>query len=104
MRSLRTTSIHLFFLIFSYMLCFEAQAAAITNLSDQPQIIEVPCRCDSPQVTIAPGETWRLSGKVKIRYHEREFFIGEADEYAIWSSGDFGPQRYHNSGNGHRTR
>lgn len=75
-----------------------AYAAAITNLDDVPQTIELLTFNGYETVVIPPGSTWRVGGKAKVRYHGRELFIEQDMEFAIWKNretgGDLGPQRH----------
>lgn len=79
-------------------LCFAclpagAQAAAVTNLTGEAQTVEVLAAGGYMPQVIAPHATWRLQAKVKLRFKDREYRIGEHEEFAIWKDGTFGPQR-----------
>jgi hypothetical protein len=71
----------------------QAQAAAIVNLSDKPQNIQVNTDGKFEGVTIAPYGKYSVHGKVKIRFQDREITIDKDEEYALWPNGDFGIQR-----------
>lgn len=70
-----------------------AQAAAVTNLADEAQTIEIADGNAWKQVTIAHWETWRSPFDVKVRYRGREFMMHFYEDYAIWKDGTMGPQR-----------
>ncbi|MBY0407748.1 MAG: hypothetical protein K2Q01_08645 [Rickettsiales bacterium] len=70
-----------------------ARAAAITNLTDAPQTVELREGESLTAFSIAPGRTWRVQQKVVVRYQGRENRINEYEEFAIWKDGSFGPQR-----------
>ena len=66
-----------------------AQAAAIANLTEAPQLIAVAGQA----ISIAPGATWRTPGRVVVAWHGHDIAIEDDMEFAIWPGGDFGPQR-----------
>jgi len=70
-----------------------AQAAAVSNLTDSGQLIQIKTADGWKDITIAPGDTWRVYGLAEIRFRERESRIEHNQEFAIWPNGDFGPQR-----------
>jgi len=70
-----------------------AQAAAISNLSDRPQTIRFSVWRAEREVTIQPGHTWRIAGRLTALYQGREIRIDDNEEYAIWKDGQIGPQR-----------
>ncbi|MDX2074067.1 MAG: hypothetical protein SFX19_06865 [Alphaproteobacteria bacterium] len=70
-----------------------AQAGAITNLTESGQVVEIQSSEGYDAHTIAPGRTLRVSGKVKIKFADREFYLDDEWEYAVWPDGAFGPQR-----------
>ncbi len=85
-----------FSIVFAAICCFYssgASAAAVTNLTDKTQTIEMKVAGGFTPITIEPGRTWRLAANVVVRVHEHEFQILDIEEYAIWSDGSFGPQR-----------
>src|SRR5437667_308601 len=69
-----------------------AQAVAVTNLSNSPKIIELKVSQGFEPHTIAPGETWRVTGKQVLRFNGSEFHLEDSEEYAVWNNDDFGPQ------------
>lgn len=71
----------------------EAQAAAISNLSKEPQTVSYGVWGGKKTVVIPPGRTFRLPGTVTFLYDGRETTIDDEEEYAIWEDGVFGPQR-----------
>lgn len=70
-----------------------AVAAVITNLDKKSQQFDLLEDGRFTPITIAAGETWRLPGRVRVRYHGRELNINEEEEFAIWNDHEFGPQR-----------
>lgn len=71
----------------------QAQAAAITNLTDKPVQVALKTGNGYEPITIEAGRTWRLTTQATLRFGERELLIGTQEEYAIWKDGTFGPQR-----------
>lgn len=71
----------------------QAQAAAIVNLSDKSQNIQVNTGGKFEDATIAPYGKYSTVGRVKIRFQDREISIDRDEEYALWPNGDFGVQR-----------
>lgn len=70
-----------------------AQAAAVTNLTDEAKTLEMETSEGFVPFTIEANRTWRLEKVVTVRYKEREIRIGSQEEWAIWPGGDIGPQR-----------
>lgn len=89
--------IKLFALLFLFAAapCFAppVKAAAIQNLSCNPQTIEVATAQGFQPVVIPPGRTYDAIGNMKVRYRDREITIDHDMEYVIWDDGTFGPQR-----------
>lgn len=77
-----------------------AQAAVITNLSSKPQVVEVEQYGGFAPVSIAAGETYRMPGKLVVRFGGRVMYMEDYDEYAIWGDNDFGPQHREHPGTG----
>lgn len=71
----------------------QAQAAAVVNLSDKQQNIQVNTTGKFEDVAIAPYGKYSIPGKAKIRFQDREITIDRDEEYALWPNGDFGMQR-----------
>src|SRR4051812_21087870 len=81
------------------LLTAHAQGAAVTNLDEATQVIQLRTAAGFTDIPVQPGATWRMPGKVDLRYKGREAHLDDEDEYAIWTSGDFGPQkRTHRTG------
>jgi hypothetical protein len=76
-----------------------ALAAAITNLTEQPQTFEVETANGFVPFTIPAYGTWRMTGSAVIRYHDYEQRLNIEDEYALWPGGSLGPQRRISHGN-----
>ncbi len=68
-------------------------AAAIVNLSSEPQTIQFSQWQGGASVTISPKQAWRVPGRVAVWYGGREVHIDEEEEFAIWKTGELGPQR-----------
>lgn len=79
-----------------------AQASAITNLTQAPQVIEIKTAQGYVKHTIGRGETFRLINAATIKFYEKEFYLPENMEYAMWPDGAFGPQRITHKNNGPR--
>ncbi len=71
-------------------------AAAITNLSDVPQTISLIGWNTHNALTIPPGKTLRIPGRISFYYHDRMMRIEADEEYTIWKDGSMGIQRYLN--------
>jgi hypothetical protein len=88
----------------AFLVATAAQAAVITNLTDRPQSLDIQMENGAQAVTIAPQATWRVPGKLVIRYHDRDVRLEEVDEYAIWpnaaTGGVLGPQNRITHGKG----
>ncbi|NBO18302.1 MAG: hypothetical protein EBV03_03575 [Proteobacteria bacterium] len=78
--------------LLTLLLAGQAQAAAVTNLSDRPEEIGVWNGSAYVVEVIQPNDTWRINAQVRVRYRDRENFIGAYEQYAIWQDGTFGPQ------------
>lgn len=91
--------IKLFTLLFLFA-PLPAEAAAIQNLSCNPQTIEVPSANGFQAMTIPPGKTYDVAGDMKVRYRDREVTVEYDMEYVIWNDGTFGPQRRNRSRSG----
>src|SRR5688572_26800415 len=78
-----------------------AQAAVITNLENAPVTIEVESGDGYKPVTIDSYATWRVQGKVRVRYKDRESWISNDEEYAIWQNSGLGPQKRSSQHGGH---
>ncbi len=76
-----------------------AFAAAVTNLDDKDQVIEVRYTGGYESVTIKPGETWRTGNAVTVKFGSTENWIDTNEEFAIWKGGEFGPQKENNKNN-----
>jgi len=87
-----------FILVAIFFFPAHVSAAAISNLSDEQQTIDVEILDGFTEVKIDAGRTWRVVSKTKVRYKEREYLLGEQEEYAIWTDGSFGPQRANSRG------
>lgn len=76
-----------------------AQAAAITNLTEKPQVIEIRVRDEFATYVIEPGRTFRTVGYIEVRQqgNERYTHIRNNEEFAIWENGGIWPQRRFNS-------
>jgi hypothetical protein len=72
---------------------YQVRAAAIVNLSDKQQKIQVNTGGKFENTIIAPYAKYSVVGKVKIRFQDREISIDKDEEYALWPNGDFGIQR-----------
>lgn len=70
----------------------------MTNLTDAPQTITFEADRGMQEVTIAPGDTWRLLVRTMVKYKSHETLMGSNEEYAIWKDGTFGPQRANTRG------
>jgi hypothetical protein len=70
-----------------------AHAAAITNLDDKSQMIEVKRGAHYVAQEIRAGETWRTAGDVTVRFAGSESRIEDKQEFTIWKGGAFGPQK-----------
>lgn len=81
--------------LFSCLLPGLAQAAAITNMQDVPQVMELRVHEGVQTFTIEPGMTWRKIGNVEVRRQgqDRFIYIYNNEEYAIWKNGGPWPQR-----------
>lgn len=78
-----------------------AHAASILNLSGQPQTVELRTAQGYVPTQIAPNGRWYVAGNAYIRFRDRETYIEDNEEYAIWKDA-FGPQRrYQNHRFGH---
>lgn len=82
-----------------------AQAAVITNLDSKPQSLETSAGSGNfTPLTIAPNATYRVPGKLTVRYHNRVVQMNNDEEFAIWpnaeTGGDFGPQMRETRGHG----
>jgi len=78
-----------------------AEAAVITNLDSKLQSIEISATDgDFHTVSIASNETYRVPGKLVVRYHGREVHMNNDEEYAIWKDDEFGPQMRETHGKG----
>ena len=71
-----------------------ANAAAVTNLSKQPQTIELQTGDGWKPQVIEAGTTFRATGDLQLKYMMNEVFIEHDMEYAIWPDGKLGPQRH----------
>jgi hypothetical protein len=71
----------------------QAWAAAVVNLSDKNQNIQVNTDGKFEDVVISPYGKYSTPGKAKIRFQDREITIDRDEEYALWPNGDFGMQR-----------
>ena len=69
-----------------------ALAAAITNLSDHPQVFAIDEGGGFREVSIPAGQTYRTYGKWFVRFHDRDVRMEDNEEFAYWQNGDFGPQ------------
>lgn len=74
------------------MLPAPAMATAIANMSELSHTVEIQTSTGYIPQVIPPGRTFRLPGRVRIRYEQKEFYLDADMEYAIWPDG-FGPQR-----------
>ena len=78
--------------------CHAAYAVSITNLSGQPQVVDIEDRA-SPSgfvpVEIANNATYRTpgSGDINVRYHGRPSRLEYTIDYAIWKEGGISPQK-----------
>lgn len=70
---------------------FSAQAGSITNLSDEPQTIEVKAEGYEPYV-IQPNRSFTFTSNSTIKFRDSEFHIQDNINYAIWPDGNIGPQ------------
>ena len=70
-----------------------AQAAAITNLTDDDVVIGLQSSEGLQPVTIASMRTWRVPGNATIDYKGTSYFIWNYDEYAVWPGGKLSIQR-----------
>ena len=88
--------INAFYIICIILIPAGAQAAAIINLDSKPHNLSV----NGTDVTIEAGRSWKIIGKAKIIYQNREIHMEDTDEYAIWNDHEFGPQRHSRHGTG----
>jgi len=89
-------------LLYTALSCyaFPANAAAIVNLTDAAQTIEVETSNGYDSRMIAAGGKAEFLGAVKVRVHGNETRIADDEEYAIWPNNVFGPQKkYRLNGN-----
>lgn len=93
MRLLKTVGLFIFVFIVNSACSELAQAAAIANLSPQVRRIEIKTARGFQPEDIEPGRTWRLAGRVTVRYDGEEYDIDQTEEYAIWNDGVLGPQK-----------
>jgi hypothetical protein len=70
-----------------------AQAAAIANLTDLQQTVEIQTLDGYDAHVIEPGRTFSITGDVRVRYNGQDYRIESMMEYAIWPKGVFGPQK-----------
>lgn len=71
-----------------------ARAAVITNLDDKPHAVDIKTGQGYRTETIQPGSTWREAGDATVRFNGQETRIESYQEFAIWSGGTFGPQKF----------
>jgi hypothetical protein len=76
-----------------------AYAAVISNLSTTPQSLEAGETESTLQpVTIQPSATYRVTGKLVVRYSGKLIHMEENEEYAIWKDGEISLQRHEGRG------
>lgn len=69
-------------------------AAAVTNLDHTTHKIILVEGDGNKSIEIKAGDTFRLVGRIKLIYRDREIVIDSDEEYAIWKDGTIGPQRH----------
>lgn len=89
------------------LIAFDVHALAITNLHKESQQVTVDQYGQAKNVTIAPGQTWRTSGRTFTlrKIGQPDIRAETLDEYVIWPSGRMGLQRRDSQrrhGNGHK--
>lgn len=70
-----------------------ALAAALVNLSNETQTIEIKTHEGYAPQLINVGETFRVSGALDMRLDGRDIRIDDDMEFAFWPNGVFGPQK-----------
>jgi len=68
-------------------------AGAITNLTDTPRLLEIRTSSGYVGEMVPPGATRYIHGDTHVRFNEKEFYLQDDMEYALWQDGSFGPQR-----------
>ncbi len=70
-----------------------AQAAAIANLTDVQQTVEIQTSDGYDARVIESGRLFSMTGDVRVRYNGQDYRIESDMEYAIWQGNVMGPQK-----------
>ncbi len=80
-------------MIFLFACANMVQAAAIANLTDMQQTVEIQTPDGYDARVIESGRVFSMTGDVRVRYNRQNYRIESDMEYAIWPGNTMGPQR-----------
>ena len=81
------------FLMGCWAFAGSVQAAAITNLSDERQVVDIESAQGYLPQEIQAGRTYRTVGNIRVLFNGKITYIEAHKEYAIWKDGSLQPQK-----------
>lgn len=81
------------FLMVSCVFAGGVQAAAITNLSDKKQVVDVESVHGYLPREIEVDRTYRAMGNIRVLFNGKITYIEAHEEYVIWPDGTLQPQK-----------